>query len=153
MHVGPADARVGADTRQDLVDVGSGLLAQRGDLVRERQLERQERVGAVLDDLGCLDVNDEAGRLDAIVQSEDRRERVEIGIRKAPDDDPARVGEIIDCRPLAQELRVREHTCGRQPGRLDRSSRAADWEGAPDHEDVVRSEPVADRIERAIELR
>ena len=73
VHVGPPDPRVRPDPGEHLVDVGPGLLAQRGDLVRERQLEGEERVRAVLDDLGRLDVDDQARRLDRVVQRQDRR--------------------------------------------------------------------------------
>ena len=88
----------------------------------------------------------------ASYSADDRVERVRVGVRETADDDPGRAREVVDGGPLAQELRVGEDPAGRQPGRLDRPSRAADRERAADDEDVVRAEPVADRRERAVEL-
>ena len=152
LHVGSADPRIGAYPGKDVVDVGASLLAQRSDLVRERQLEREERIGAVLDDLGRLDIDDEAWSVDPVVERDDRRERFGIGIGEAADDDAARVGEVFDGSALSQELGVGEHARRRQPGSLDRRPRPTDGQRAADDQDVVGPDPFAESGHRGVEL-
>ena len=87
--------------RRDLDHVGAGLLADVGDLVDERDLRGQERVGGELDHLGALDV-----------RAHDRRveRRVELGHRVAgpvavvADDDAVGLEEVLDRRALLEEL-------------------------------------------------
>ncbi len=101
LHVRAADPRVGREPGEHLADVRPGFLAQRGDLVGERQLEGQERIRPVLDDLCRLDVDDQARGLDRVVDGHHRVERGRISIREPSDDDPGRVGEILDRAALA----------------------------------------------------
>ena len=95
------DAVVEAHAAGDLDHVGAGLLADVGDLVDERDLRGQERVGGELDHLGALDV-----------RAHDRRveRRVELGHRVArpvavvADDDAVGLEEVLDRRALLEEL-------------------------------------------------
>ena len=68
-ELGP-DAVVEAHPPRDLDDVGAGLLADVRDLVDERDLGRQERVGGELDHLGAGDVGAHERRV---------QRRVELG--------------------------------------------------------------------------
>ena len=88
-----ADARIGLQPLLDLGGVGADLLADRGELVRERHRQRQEGVEPVLDHLGGLDRHPDQ------VVTEFAQQRLEDGARALVADanhDPARVSEDLD---------------------------------------------------------
>ena len=102
------DPRVQGDPGHHVVDVGAVLLGQARQLVRERQLEREERIRAVLDELGRGNIDDEQRRREGREQGGDEVERRRVGVREAPDHDPGGTQEVRHRRPLAEELRVRQ---------------------------------------------
>ena len=152
VHVRSPDPRVRPDAREDLVDVRPGLLAQAGDLVRERQLEGEEGVGGVLDDLGRLDVDDEARPGERRVQREHVIEGVGVRVREPADDDPGRIREIFDCGALAQEFRVREGPARRKPGVEHGPPRPADRQRAADDDDVGRIQDDRELGQHSVDL-
>ncbi len=102
---GFTDTAIRADAGHDVGHVGADALAHGGDLVDERDLRGQERVGGVLDHLGGPHV----GRDDRRAQR-----RVEIahrgfggGVRNA-EDDAIGMHEICDRRTFAQKLGIRQ---------------------------------------------
>ena len=103
------DPLVEADAPGDLLDVGADLLAQVRHLVDEGDLRRQEGVGGVLDQFRSAPVGEEDRRL------ADEQGPVELGHHGAgavvlhPHDDAIGALEVLDRRPLAQELRVGDH--------------------------------------------
>ena len=83
-----ADPLVEAHPPRDLEHVGAGLLADVGDLVDERDLGRQERVGGELDHLGAGDVGADQRRVERRVELDDR---VAGPVAVVADDDPVGV--------------------------------------------------------------
>ncbi len=108
-NFGP-DARVEAHALGDLDDVGAGLLAHVGDLVDERDLRRQERVGGQLDHLGAGDVgaHELTGALTAVLRGQQGAvqldDRVAGPVAVVADDDAVGLQEVGDRRALLQEL-------------------------------------------------
>ena len=98
-----ADAIVEAHAARDLDDVGAGLLADVRDLVDERDLRRQERVGGELDHLRAGDVGAHERRLQRRVELDDRVARPAAVVA---DDDAVGVHEVLDRRALLEELRA-----------------------------------------------
>ena len=96
-----ADPVVEAHALGDLDHVGAGLLADVGDLVDERDLRGQERVGGELDHLGALDVRAHERRVERRVEVDDR---VAGPVAVVADDDAVRVQEVLDRRALLEEL-------------------------------------------------
>ena len=87
----------------DRAHVGADLLAHVGDLVDERDLGGQERVGGVLDHLGRGHAGAHDVGVDAAVEGFDRRA---VLVPEAADDDAVRIEEVLDGGALAQELRI-----------------------------------------------
>jgi len=100
------DPAVVAHPVQHRVDVRSHRLAERGDLVDERQLGRQEGVGDVLDRLGRRRVGEHDGGGHPAVQ---RGDPLGGTGRVRPDHDPVRIQEVVQRRPLTEEFRVGRH--------------------------------------------
>jgi hypothetical protein len=78
-----------------------GLLADVGDLVDERDLRGQERVGGELDHLRALDVGAHERRVERRVEVDDGVARP---VAVVADDDAVRVQEVLDRRALLEEL-------------------------------------------------
>ena len=95
------DAVVEAHAARDLDHVGAGLLAHVGDLVDERDLRGQERVGGELDHLGALDVGAHDRRVERRVELGDRVARP---VAVVADDDAVGLEEVLDRRALLEEL-------------------------------------------------
>ena len=87
----------------DGAHVGAHLLADVGDLVDERDLGGQERVGGVLDHLRRGDARAHHVGVDTAVERLDRRA---VLVAEAADDDAVWLEEVLDGGALAQELRV-----------------------------------------------
>ena len=101
---GSADALVHADAFSDLFDVGAGSFADVGHGVDVGNLEREERVRGVLDQLGRVDVGDENGSDERLVNL------LHVGQRAlvvGTDDDAVGVEEVIDGAAFAEEFGVR----------------------------------------------
>ena len=94
---------VAAEDVHHLVAVDVELLAQVADLVREHHLERMPGVARVLHHLGDADAGADERRVDRLVER-DRAARV--GGVVVADQGQRRLAEILERRPLAQELRV-----------------------------------------------
>src|SRR5207248_10638360 len=88
----------------DLEDVRSRLLAYVRDLVDERDLRGQERVGGELDHLGAGDVGPHERGTEGRVEIDDG---VAGPVAVVADDDPVRVEEVANSRALLEELRAR----------------------------------------------
>ena len=142
-----ADPRIQRQRTGDVVDVRSEPLGQRGDLVDERDLHRQERVRGVLRHLGGLrrghqhrigcctspdahqsaELGRQVSRRDRAVHVHDRADR--LLLPRADDDAPGRQ-EVRDRGALGQELGVRGHVdrvralvVEQRPDHLERSDR------------------------------
>ena len=100
-----ADAAVEPHAARHLGDVGADRLADVRDLVDERDLGGQERVGGQLDHLGTGDVGADDLGIDAVVEP---GHAVGVGHRVGADHDPVGRHEVRDGGTLAQELGVRE---------------------------------------------
>ena len=132
-------------------DVGAGLLADVGDLVDERDLRGEERVGGELDHLRAGDVGAHERRVERRVELDDR---VAGPVAVVADDDAVGVQEVLDRRALLEELGARDVAeavlalLGEDA--LDRRA-GADRDGRLHHERVVvgRGHRVDDRVDGA----
>ena len=104
VEIGRADPRIETDPFEHRPDVGPGLLGQAGHLVGERDLEREECVGAVLDQLGLLEGDQPERAAERPEDLDEDRLGLRIRARRASDDDPGRLGEVGQRGSLAQEL-------------------------------------------------
>ncbi len=152
-HVVPADPRIQSDPGDHVVDVRAVLLGQSRQLVREGQLEREERIGPVLDQLGRRDIHDEHRRRERLEQGGDEVDRRRIRVGKVSDHDPCRTQEVRHRRPLAEEFRVRQDPARREPGPVSDELGRAGWQGAANDERSAtchdRREAVQGRFELA----
>jgi hypothetical protein len=108
----PADARIRADALAYMLDVGTHLFGDVGDLVHETDLGRQHRVGRVLGQLGGTHVH----RHDAVVVAVERRvQALERRHRRrvvGTDDDAVRAHAVLDRSALLQEFGIGHHVEG-----------------------------------------
>ncbi len=101
----------GSDPMPDAhrLDVGAEVLRQIGQFVHEADFGGQHGVGGVLGELRRAHVHDDhavAIMGEGLIQgSQQLRGALGVGA----DDDPVRLHEVIDGRPLLQEFRVRDH--------------------------------------------
>ena len=103
MQEGASDALVGADALDHVVHVGADRFAQRGHGVDERDLHRQEPVGGVLDRLRRSRVGEQDLGVEVAIE---RRHTLGGGRVVAPDHDAIGMEEVVDGRPLAEELGI-----------------------------------------------
>ena len=96
-----ADAIVEPHAARDLDHIRAGLLANVCDLVDERDLRRQERVGGELDHLRAGHVGTHERRLQRLVQ---RDHGVAGPAAVVSDDDTVGMQEVLDGRALLEEL-------------------------------------------------
>ena len=89
--------------RHDL-DIGIDPLANSRDLVDERNSSGEECVRGVLDHLGSVEIGDEDRRVELAVQ---RSDRLGGALVVRAEHQPIGVHEVVDRRPLLEELRVR----------------------------------------------
>ncbi len=101
-----ADAVVETDAARDLLHVGAGALGEIGDLVDERHLRREERIGRVLDQFGGAAAGVHDRRLVQIERPVDFGDHLLRTLVVGADHDPVRMLEVADRRALAQELRI-----------------------------------------------
>ena len=106
---GRADPRVEPDRLEHRADVRAGPLRQAGQLVGERDLEGEERVGAVLDQLGFLE-GDQPDRRAVEARTPRRARRARPRSADAVDPMTTRCGEreVAQGRALGEELGDRE---------------------------------------------
>ena len=94
VQIGRADPRVEPDPFEHRPDVGPGVLGQAGHLVGERDLEREECVGAVLDQLGLLERDQPERPAERPEDLDQDGLGLRIRVRGASDDDAGRLGEV-----------------------------------------------------------
>ena len=98
------DAAVVAHPCRYLVDVGARRLADVRNLVDERDLGGEKRVGRVLDHLGRGHIRAHDRSAERLVE---RRQRIAVSGVEGADHDPVGLHEVPDRGALAQELGVR----------------------------------------------
>ena len=96
-----ADPLIEAHPARDLEHVRAGLLADVGDLVDERDLRRQERVGGELDHLGAGDVGAHERSVERLVELDDG---IAGPVALVTDHDAVGVQEVLERRALLEEL-------------------------------------------------
>ena len=107
-----ADAAVLADGVGDLVDIGTGRLAERRDGVDGGNALGEERVGDELGNFGRPEVgrDDALARHPTSVDGDERRDRrVALGRALAADEHAIRVEQIGHRRALGEEFRIGKH--------------------------------------------
>ena len=120
-------ARVEAHAARDEIDVRADLLADVRDLVDERDLGREERIGGVLDHLGRGHVRDQLGAAERPVEAGDAvAERLAA---LTPYDHAVGVLEVGDRAALAQELGIRGVGDAGQPPSVERAPEARSGAG------------------------
>ena len=106
MEEASADAFVHAHAVRHFLDVGARSLAQHGDGVDVRDLEREEGIGRVFDQLRGIDVGDDdrgvEGRIDFL-------ERGHGSLGTDADHDAVRMHQVLHGKSLAQELGIADH--------------------------------------------
>ena len=92
----------------DTLDLRAIEIADGGDLVRERDLRREEEIRSSLARIASI-AEHEDRRLDLGVELAQAGDAVSVGIGRDPDDDPIRRKEVLDGGPFLGELRVEHH--------------------------------------------
>ena len=117
-----ADPGVVGHRPDDLVDPAAVRVAQARELVGERDLRRQEEVGAELGQRGVDAAQDDDRSVDPVVDAADGTNAMPIGVADDPGDDAVGSEEVGDGLALAGELGV-EHDRDARAGRPGRGSR------------------------------
>ena len=102
----PADARVHAHAQRDFLDVRAAGLADDGDGVNVGNFQGEEGIGGVFDQLGGVDVGDDDGGFERLI---DFLHRGDGTGGAGADDNPIGLHQIFDGETFAEEFGVAHH--------------------------------------------
>ena len=147
-----ADPRIRSDADADVLDIGAEALGDIGQFVHEADSGGQHRVGGVFRQFCRAHVHDHHPIVVAVERIVERLEQFRRSGIAGADENPVRLHEVVDRRPLLEKLRVGDHVelCGdvafvqyRLNLRLHPVS-GAHGHGRLDHHDAVLAQMRAD---------
>src|SRR5262249_56689341 len=103
-----SDTVVQSDSARDLLNVGTDLLGEIGDLVDEGDLGGEESVGRVLDELGRTAVGEEYRRTVEVERPVQFAHDLTRASVRRTDDNAVRMLEILNGRAFAEEFWIRD---------------------------------------------